>query len=275
MSHIIRSPTAAYEVGNLIGHTADYSVYLAADVDTQEEYLLKIASDATRNGLLDREAFLLGKIQTEIARRDAEYQRERGDETKRLGYHRCFPRIAESFTVPEQGARRVNLVAIYGNEPLTSLVPLEQWRTRERVRLDPKTSAWIMGRLLKILTLTHPLGVEIGRLNGGNILVNPEEHHVLLFDWSAARHHPGPLPKQLAREELKAAATQVVFALGGDPRTGALPASEQLPDSRYADFLKRLIDGERSEPISTGAEFYDLVDDLWERGFHPFTTHQL
>lgn len=274
MSHIIRSLTAAYEVGSHIGRTADYSVYLAADVESGEEYLLKIVTDATRNGLLDREAFLLGEIQTEIARRDAAYQRERG-EGKRLGYHRCFPRIAESFTVPEQGNRRVNLVAAYGNEPLTNLVPLEQWRTRERVRIDPKTSAWIMGRLLKILTLTHPFGVEIGQLNGGNILVNPEEHHVFLFDWSAARHHPAALPAQLAREELKAIATQVVFALGGDPGTGTLPASEQLLDSRYADFLKRLIDGERSDPVSTGAEFYDLVDDLWERGFHPFTTHPL
>lgn len=274
MSHTIRSPTAVYEVGDHIGRTADYSVYLATDAETREEYLLKIASDATRNGLLDREAFLLGEIQAEIARRDALYQRERGED-KRLGYHRCFPRIAESFLVPAQGNRRVNLVAVYGNEPLISLVPLEQWRTRERVRLDPKTSAWIMGRLLKILTLTHPFGVEIGQLNGGNILVNPAEHHVFLFDWSTARQHPGPLPKQLAREELKAAATQVVFALGGDPATGTLPASEQLPDSRYAYFLKRLIDGERSDPVSTGAEFYDLVNDLWERGFHPFTTHPL
>lgn len=274
MSHTIRSPTTTYEVGALIGRTADYSIYLASGRNDAEEYLLKVAADTTRNGLLDREAFLLDGIQTEIARRDALHQKEHGD-GKRLGYHRCFPRIVESFPVPEQGDRRVNLVSVYGTEPLFELVPLEQWRTRERVRLDPKTSAWIMGRLLKILTLTHPFGVAIGRITGGNILVNPEEHHVTIFDWTAAHHHAESLPAKVAREELSAIATATMLALGGNPATGSLPESDQLPDSRYADFLKRLIDGKRSDPVTTGAEFYDLVDDLWERGFHPFTTHPL
>lgn len=274
MRHTIRSPTMAYEIGALIGRTADYSVYLATGSDDDREYLLKIATDAGRNGLLDREAFLLRDLHTEIARRDEAYQRDRGAE-KRLGYHRCVPLLADSFVVPEQGNRRVNLTSVYGTEPLSELVPLEQWRTRERVRLDPKTSAWIMGRLLKILTLTHPFGVAVGKIDGGNILVNPAEHHVTFFDWTRAHRHTEPLPAKVARDELAAIATHTMLALGGNPGTGELPGSEQLPDSRFADFLQQLIDGKRTNPIATGAEFYELVDDLWERGFHPFTTHPL
>lgn len=274
MSHVIRSPTTTYEVGQLLGRTPAYAVYLVQAVDSQHEYLLKIATDVRHNGLLDREAFLLGEVWREIGRRDAVHAAET-NESKRLGYHRCFPQLVESFLVPAQGNRRVSIIAIHGNEPFSSLVPIEQWRTREQVRLDPKSSAWIMGRLLKILTLTQPFGVAIGRLDGSNVLVNPVEQHLTVFDWTAARHHSGGLPLETARKEISAVATQVWFALGGDLETDSLPQSDQLPDRRYAEFLKRLMDSRVSDPVLAGVDFYELIRELWGRSFHQFTTYPL
>lgn len=273
MGQTIRA-AADYAVLKRVGRTQDYSVYVVKNKTTQEQCLLKIASDVRGNGLLDREAFLLRELREEIERRNAEHK-HRNQTDQGLGYQRCFPRLVESCLVPEQGNRRVNIIAIFGAASMMDLVPIEQWRARERVRVDPKSSAWIMGRLLKIFTLTHPMGVAAGKIDGGNILVNPIEHHVVLFDWTRARHHEGPLPLEVAREEISQAARQVILALGGDPETGLLPESDQLLDSRYADRLKYFVDKRVSDPIAAGAGFYELLGTLWESGFHDFTTMPL
>lgn len=274
MSQIIRSKAANYAVKKLVGETEFYRVYIAVDPVSEEECLLKIARDVAGNGGLDREAFILREIEKEIARLNAEHKKKNHTEHG-LGYQRCFPRLVESMLVPEQGDRRVNVVAIYGAKQVTDLVPIEQWRTREKRRIDPKSSAWIMGRLLKIFTLTHPFGVSVGKIDGGNILVNPVEHHVVLFDWSRARHHNDRLPLQSAKAEISAAATQVVLALGGDPATGKLPENDQLQTDKYAKFLRHLIEGGIPDPVKAGWEFYALLDEVWETGFHPFTTHPI
>lgn len=270
----IRSSTTDYVVVQLVGETADYRVYVIRKESSMEEFLMKIASNIASNGLLDREAYLLRELHEEMSLRDEEYVRL-GMSEKSLGYQRCFPRLVETFLVSGQGNRRANIIAIYGAESMLDLVPIEQWRVRAKVRIDPRSSAWIMGRLLKIFTLTHPLGVSSGKVDGGNILVNPIEHHVLLFDWTRAHRHEGSLPKLIAAEEISNAARQVVLALGGNPATGQLPEHEQLRDSRYADMLKRMIDKNVSGSVSAGAEFYRLLDQLWEPGFHPFATHKL
>ncbi len=158
---------------------------------------------------------------------------------------------------------------------MSELVPIGQWRARELVRLDPKSSAWIMGRLLKIFTLTHPMGVSVGKINGGNILVNPIEHHVVFFDWTRARQSDGPVSGRVAREEISQAARQVILALGGNPVTGELPSHEQLPDARYASLLTAFVDKEVDDAFTAGSKFYTLLDELWEKEFHPFTTHPI
>ena len=271
MHQVVKGNVADYAIVKRVGETPGYTVYIVANVSTGEEFLLKIAPDVTGNGLLDREAFLLAELRTEIERRNAEYK-SRSKTDYGLGFQRCFPRLVESFVSAEQGGRRINIIAIAGASSMTELVPIEQWRTRERARIDPKSSAWIMGRLLKIFTLTHPMGVEVGKIDGGNILVNPEEHHVVLFDWTQARFHEGSLPEKVAREEISRAAKAVVLALGGNPKPGELPESEQLTDDRYAAFLKRCVGRKMADPFEAGKEFYKLLGELWEQSFHPFTT---
>lgn len=269
----IRSQTTTYQVGALVGKTASYNVYIVTS-GVGEQHLMKTAVTDHCNGLLDREAFLLRELHQEITHRNAEYK-ARNKTDHGLGYQRCFPRLVESLVVPEQGQRRVNIIAVYGASSVKDLVPLEQYRTRANARIDPKSSAWIMGRLLKIFTLTHPMGVAAGKIDGGNILINPIEHHVVLFDWTEARHHDGQLPRTVACEEISHAAKAVILALGGNLATGELPTSDQLPDSRYADYLKRMAHGSVCDAVSAGAQFYELLDTVWKPSFHPFTTTPL
>jgi len=271
MSQIIHSKTTDYAVIQLVGKTPDYNVYIVQDQTSDQEYLLKIVGDVSQNGLLDREAFLLQDLREEIDRRNTEHKHIKKTD-RGLGYQRCYPCLVESFLIPEQGNRRANVIAIYGAESVSDLVPIEQLRAREQVYIDPKTSAWIMGRLLKIFTLSHSFGVEVGKIDGGNILINPYEHHVVLFDWTQARHYDEPLSRKITQQEIASAAKQVVLALGGDPITGKLLQSDQLSDTRYEDYLRQLVAGREFDPVLAGAKFYELIDDMWESAFHPFTT---
>lgn len=270
MDDVIRSPTASYALMKPLGRTSTYGVYLVTDTADGSWYMLKVSVDAFGNGRLDREALILKDIQAEVERlRSTE---KPGASGGALRYEKCFPRLRESFLFKEQGNRRVNIIEIPDTETVGSLVPIEQWRTRERVRIDPKSSAWIMGRLLKIFTLTHPIGISVGKINGGNILVNPEKHRAIFFDWTEAHQYEQFVPLKKVGEEIAQAATQVFLALGGNTSTGMLPESDQLPDNRYAELLREFMSGTLRDPDVAAQRFYKLIREMWDKEFHPFTT---
>jgi hypothetical protein len=271
MKPIIVSGAADYTVTQKVGVFPNFTVYVCRLADGTEG-LLKIANEVSHNGLLDREAYVLNILAEEMTQRDVEYKKRTGAD-KGLGFDRCIPRLIESFVTNSQSGRRLNILSFYGSKRVSEWVPLQQWRTREKVRIDAKSSAWIMGRLLKIFTLIHPAGIEIGSLSGQNILVHPENHHVTLFDWTGAVSHIGAVPKRKAADEISRAAHEVIVALGGDWETRSLPPSDQLPDNRYATMLFDLERGRYSDSFKAGQEFYELLNDLWEKSFHPFTTH--
>lgn len=252
-----------YIVDELVGVTPNFKTYRCHGDGADHESLMKIAVTKAQNGLLDREAFLLGEISSEIANTEA---------IRELGYNNCFPTLEESFVEATQGDRRINITAFSGVDRVANLVPLKRIRSKEKRRIDPKTSAWIFGRLLKIFMFTHEFGVSVGRLAGENILINPGKHHVTFFDWTNAQHHNARVPVEIARDEISCAAREVILALGGDPFSCKLPESDQLTGPSYADMLFEFANKEVSCARQAHEKFYGLVRDLWPREFHAFTT---
>jgi hypothetical protein len=270
MDKNVHSPTTSYEVLKPLGRTPTYNVHLVTDITSGSWCMLKVSKDTAGNGRLDREAVILRDIWTEVERlRSTE---KPGVARGALRYEKCFPRLSESFLSKEQGNRRINIIEIVDTGAVEHLVPLEQWRTRERVRIDPKTSAWLMGRLLKVFTLTHPIGIGVGKIDGGNILVNPQKHRAIFFDWTEAHQYELYVPKEKVGEEIAQAAKQVFGALGGNPSTGELPVSDQLVDTRYAALLLQFMSGTERDPDKAAQRFYALVREMWDKEFHPFTT---
>ena len=274
MPQVIRSPTTGYVIADLqksrLAQTSTYTVYLVTDEADGAWYMLKVSPDIPGNGRLDREALVLKDIQTEVERLRA--TEKPGITGGGLRYEKCFPRLRESFLFKEQGNRRITIIEIPDTDSVRSLVPLEQWRTRERVRLDPKSSAWLLGRLLKVFTLTQPIGISVGKIDGGNILVNPKKHRAIFFDWTEAHQYEQYVPPETVGEEIAKAATQVFLALGGNLGKGTLPASDQLTDDRYAQLLLRFMSGVERDPDKAAQNFYKLIREMWEPEFHTFTT---
>lgn len=269
----ITSPAGnTYEVLKLIGKTDPFNLYECRLTDGRE-CILKIATTAAANDLLDREAFLLQTMREDAARLEAEYAEVKKGEML-LNYQFCFPGLVETFIDPDQGDRRINILSFFEiSKKLSDLVPISHLMSRDHVRVDPKTSAWMLGKLLKLLVFTHSLGIRIPNLDGENIIINRDEHFVAVADWTQAAQGEAPLSSAFAMREIEQVAEQVILALGGNLETGEIPPDKQLGDGRYEELLFRLSRGAYADAKTAHGEFYELVGTLWPRGFHPFTAY--
>ncbi|MBI2055956.1 MAG: hypothetical protein HYT37_01080 [Candidatus Sungbacteria bacterium] len=262
----------------LLGETEQFRLYECRLPDEGGAGILKIAATTAENPLLDREAFLLRAMRDEAKRLEEEYALVKEDPSILLNYQITFPNLVESFIAEDQDDRRVNILSFVGvADDIGRLVPIEQIVFRDRVRIDPKTSAWIMGKLLKLLVFLHDQGIVAGGVDGENILIERDQHYIALFDFTEANiYGVGGLPANLAAKDIAKAAKQVILALGGDPATGVLPADDQLKSRDYELFLHNLAEENEHDAARAHEAFYRLVRALWpSRGFHPFTAYPL
>lgn len=275
----ITSPSQEYVVGPKVAQTDAYRLYLCIQIGTGRQCLLQIAVDVTGNGVLDRLAFILRELRPKADELEKEFEPHRKYPDSRLNYHYGFPEVVESFICHEQGGRRINVLAFpcleVQNPPLEvgTLVPVSNIVGRDHKRVDLKTSPWILGKSLKILAFAHDTGVAMGGLDLTKILIQPDEHFVIFFDWSDARFHSEGVPADVQRNEVMDSARIVTTLLGGDVATRIFP-NEGIPNSElYIQFLLQLAAGGQSKASSAHKEFYTLLHDrLGWKGFHPFTT---
>ncbi len=272
----ITSPSGKiYVVGDELGKDERFKLYQCSDGDNQV-CVLKIARSRGYNGFLDREAYLLTTIQKEAEELEEEYKLVNKTD-KLLNYHFFFPRLVESFISTEQGNSRITIISLaHVATSLSKLSPISHLRIRENVRVDPRSSAWILGKLLKLLVFTHSQNITIGDLDGENILINREEHYVTIFDWTKAVMGNGTMSSPVAVNEISRVALEVTLILGGNISTGKLPKDEQLKDKSYEDFLRNLLKGRDGFTAGEAHQkFYQLIRSMWPTKFHQFNTHIL
>lgn len=271
----VKGSKALYQVEQELGGNERFTLYrVSSDTRPEQQLVLKIAKTVGQNGFLDREAFLLSSMAEEANRLEEEYAAVVKDGGL-LNYQLGFPEVVDTFIAHDQGARRVVIEGFVIADKLDVLVPVVQVRVRDCVRVDPKTSAWVMGKLLKLLVFAHSQGIAVNNLSGENILLEREHHFVALFDWSSALSHKGGVPQATACEEIRAGAREIILLLGGDPATGSIPHDDQLIDGRYAEFLASLVRGEYNVASKAHSAFYETVEALWGKKFHCYSSYPL
>jgi hypothetical protein len=259
-----------YPMTRLIGRSDRFTLHECALADGRPG-IVKIAASASENPALDREAFILGLMAEQAARIDEENR-----DGQPFNYQSFFPALVDSFVDAAQGRARINVLAFpEAISGLGQLQPLAQLSEGGRTRADPRSAAWILGKALKVLAFAHQLGISNGRVEAENLMVETEQHGVLLFDWTRAVAHPdGTVPGPLARREIAQLAAMTATLLGADPRTGVLPASDQLTDGRFEELIRRMAAGGWADAGAAHHAFYDLIGQIWPRKFHPFTTYR-
>jgi len=225
------------------------------------------------NGALSRTAFVL----TELARLALQLEDEYAEKNpgKALGYQFGFPELVASFICPEQGHRQINVLAFREIETVWQMKPLINIISKDQMRVDLRTSAWIMGKLLKLLDFVHSQDYAIKLVTTSNILIEPDQHYVMFFDWMDAEIFTGVIPMEKRRSEIANVAKAVIRVLGGDLNKRIIPNDGDGCFGQYADFLWRLARRGESRAEHAHRQFYDMIDEFWPREFYPFTVKPL
>lgn len=272
---IINGNFGSYEIINKVAETDCYRLYLCVKEGFNLYCLLQIAASREMNGRLERAAYILKKLKKSADEAEEEYAKVKTDPKGKLNYDLGFPDLLDSFICQDQGERWINILAFRGVENAGKMVPLINITDKDRLRVDLRTSAWIMGKALKLFVLTHYEGISVGLTNGANILIEPDSHYVLFFDWSSAVVHRKTVPEEMRRKEISEVAQAVITALGGDYETRTLPNDGDENSDQYAKYFFELADGREGDPQAAHENFYKIVDSIWKREFYPFTTKPL
>jgi serine/threonine protein kinase len=181
---------ATYRLGDLIAR-GDLADLIALDDDK----LLKLPRRPADNDLMRAEATALATL-----RRDGDPR------------HRAYaPQVIETFVHEDgAGARREALVL----ERLTGFVPL----TGMLHKLDARDVAWMWRRLLTGLGWAHRAGLVHGAVLPEHVLIQPEEHGVVLVDWCYSVTPGTPVPAIVSRYR----ATYPPEVLAKQPATAAI-----------------------------------------------------
>lgn len=260
-----------YNLGPLVAQDERFDVHTCSTIEDSPKDLLIVAATDGHNPAVDRWSFTLGLLARHARRVEEEYAKVRTDPNVLLNYQLGFPRLVETFMSPKK--RRIMILAFENSEP-SAMVPIARMVRKDRLRVDLKTSVWMMGKLLKILAFAHQQGISVGSLGSGTVLIDPKEHYVNVFDWSNARIAP-KLDNDATRSEIVSAALAIVEALGGDADERFIPNNEGEEGERLIAHLWTLCDGLFCDANVAHGRFYQLVEKLWGRKFYPFTTHPI
>lgn len=266
---------ADFKIGKLVAEAPSYRLFIAQRNGEEQELLLQVARELEHNGTLDRAAFVLRKLKRIAGQFEAQYAKENPDDDRGVNYDRLFPELVDSFIAQDQEGRRVNILAFKDVDDIASMAPLSNLTTLDSLRAELPSSAWIMGRLLKLLALTHAAGVSVNLLTGNNVLIHPDRHFVVVLDWTAAEKHPGGVPLERCSEDIAQAARAVFTSIGGDPVTLDYPYEMGENGDEYVMLLRRLATHQEQDAYSAHVEFYRHVHQLFGRKFRPFQTLSL
>ncbi len=260
----IVSPTGvAYPVLPRIGGTSRYNLY-GCLLPSGATGMLKIAARRDDNGALDREAVILHHL------RSRALEMEAANTGKPMNLEVFFPECVESFICPIQMDRRVTILGFPAAiEDLTQLGPVSDLFEKERVRVDPRTAAWILGKTLKLIAFAHDSRIANHFIAASNILIERQYHGVMVIDWTAGEISARTLHVATVRQELAQIARLAIQLMGGDQTTGCLPVSDQLPDDRFERFVWQLATGSFTNAALAHRRYYTLIYELWH-GFWPF-----
>ena len=220
--------------------------------------LLAVAASKELNGVLEQTEQMLAAL-AEAAER---YERENAAcGGKPLGYDRLFPRLRCAEDAAVQGGRRVQVLTLPEGTELPPAVILDNGD-----RVDLKTGAWILGRMLKLLGFAHAVGMTVPVEEAG-VLIDPNRHGLVFYDWTRVRRWPEGVPPEREAAAVSAAAA-FCLKLTGEP-------DDCTPGER--DYLALLRDMTRlryDSAMAAHQAFYTLIRQIWGIAFHPFTIQQ-
>lgn len=244
------------EIENRIGEAPGFRIYLGATSEKQP-VILKVAKTFEDGDLLAKEAGRFNVMRS-FGEQVAELEAAQGKSNSH--YDWLFASLLSSFMEPTQGDRRINVFAMPDITP-SKLVPLT--KLYAKVKIDARTSVWILGRFLKFYGFFELLAADEGTpaaryplFSPDDYFIGPERHRLIYYNFS------GDVTDAVATDFVKAVARFVLdwVVIQDDP-------SEQA----YLELLRDFSEAGRDSFGEAHGDLYGLVERLWGIRYHPFT----
>lgn len=276
----VKAHRKEYEISGVPFRSGVANLYRCSFPDGAEtrNAVFKVVRDPMDNDLLENEARVLGLLKD-----SSEYDR----------FARYIPELTDSLVFRDAAdptPRRAN-VFLRDQYDYFSLQEIREANPRG---IDPKDVAWIWRRLLVGTGFAHTNQVVHGALLPPNIFIQPENHGLLLHEWSYAVAEPETsgetiqainadferwYPQEVFQKkaptpslDIYMGAKNMVYLLGGDPETITFSSSVDRPLQKF--FQGCLMEHPWQRPKNSWRlleEFDGLLADLWgPRRFHPF-----
>lgn len=198
------------------------------------------------------------------------------EQFQKVGKQHFLPAFIET---REESSRRANIFLDEGWD----LYSLAQIRERYPEGIDPKDMAWMFRRLIQVIGLANEVGYTHGSILPPNVLIDPENHGLVLWNWAYAVKRPGRIRTMVSDYKdwypPEVGMRQNVL-VGADLYMAAkcmewVMGDQEVPD-RIRYFLKGMQNPLASKRVNNAREvwqqFHDLVVGVWgERKYHPFT----
>ena len=245
------------EVGQLIGESPRLRVYLGS-LDSGQHVIVKVAKNFYDGNILAEEAGKF-KLLSAFGKQVSELEKSQGKAESH--YDWLFASLLSSFMEPTQGDRRISVFTMPDIE-LDQLTPLA--KLYSEVKIDARTSAWILGRLLKFYGFFELLAAsedspfaQYPIFLPGDYLIGPGSHRLIYYNFS------GDMADAVAHDFV-----QVVSKFVLD---WTVVSDENLLDKEYWCFVEKLsVSGSKSFE-EAHKDLYGLIRRLWGIQYYPFT----
>lgn len=224
--------------------------------------IIKTTLESAHAGTLSREGRILRNLRALATSGDL----------ARLHLEEYYPEVIETITLDNGNTSLVLSIEALATR-LSDALALS--RVIAHSRVDPRTAAWILTRLLRLTMFLNQHGYRNHNLTVENMLICPGVrdvvgHKLLVFDWSTTTKTM-PYEHPPARAMLQHIGQVLLQLLNGDLATGALPSHADLKDNQFEAFIRNLVLGNYCIPSTAYADIYSIIDNYWGRGFHPYT----
>lgn len=266
---VVQGKISRYEVIKRIGHDRSMNYYVCQN-EVEEWLILAIAVTMEQNGDVDRVSYLLKRTAIGSDETEREYA-EQTQNSNKLHYDWLFPQVVESFILQEQGQRNI-VILRFLDANLRKSFALKQIVDNKQ-RVDLKTSAWIMGRMLKLLGFLHENRI-LTPIWLNSFLLEPENHRLLMLEWTDATLSMQVTKAQSCMAIRQAAeCTMTLLDVQCFDNGWKYPYPIAEGELRYIILLQEMQRGEYYDAYEAHREFYALIGELWGRKYHPFTTY--
>lgn len=264
---VIRTQRHRYRIQGTIAQGNLAMLHAAVD-EAGAPVVLKIAANADDNELLRSESRILLLMSADAER-----------------YAKHLPELLDQFHTSD--GRQGNVLTRIEGFDLVSV------RKRYPDGVPERHIIWIFRRALSVLGFAHSKGIVHGNIEPSHLMIRPGDHNVWLIDWCYAIFEPArtgqgfrvvnelysapevsqrkpPLPSA----DLFSLGLTMIYLIGGDPRTRAIP---QRVDERLRRLMEFFVLDSPLGRAQDAWEMYNRLDELRRQlyGEHEFIPFEM